>query len=365
MAPPSRRESVGLSEQLLNEPYRFDFFQAVRLLERALGAETEDEEVADRYPVGMDWPPDREAVRFRAQSGLSFSPSPITQIRQSQPDGRNDESPSRVDMWVSFLGLTGPGGVLPQHYTALLLRRVREKDFALRDFLDLFNHRLVSLFYRAWEKYRLPMVYERACFEEEEADPVTQALFALVGLGTARQRGRQDVEDETFLFYAGHFARQPRSAAALEGMLSDHFELPVTVEQFQGQWLYLEESDRSYLPGRLSGQGRNHCLGVDAVIGERVWDVQSRFRVRMGPLDLEQFRRFMPRGSDLQRLCQLTRTYAGPELDFDVQLVLRPNSVPACRLGVDGPDRPSLGWNVWLQSRDPTVEVSDAVFSGG
>src|SRR5262249_36267283 len=131
-----------------------------------------------------------------------------------------------LEMLVAFLGLTGPQGVLPQHYTALLLRRIREKDHALHDFLDLFNHRAVSLFYRAWEKYRLPFAYERSRLDgSEEADACTRSLYCLVGLGTGSQRGRLAIDDEAFLFYSGHFAHHPRSASGLEGLLEDYFEL--------------------------------------------------------------------------------------------------------------------------------------------
>ena len=150
-------------------------------------------------------------------------------------------------MVVTFLGLTGPSGVLPRHYTELLLQRIREKDFSLRDFLDLFNHRLISLFYRAWEKYRLPIGYERSQLDDpdEQPDPVTRGLYCLVGLGTAGLRGRLDVDDEAFLYYSGHFAHFPRSASALECLLADYLEMPVRVQQCQGQWLALEPDDQA------------------------------------------------------------------------------------------------------------------------
>jgi len=267
-------------------------------------------------------------------------------------------------MVVSFLGLTGPSGVLPQHYTTLLLSRVRGKDFALRDFLDLFNHRLVSLFHRAWEKYRLPFSYERSRLESgaEGADPVTTTLYCLVGLGTDGLRGRLSVADEAFLYYAGHFAHHPRSALGLEGLLQDYFGMPLRVEQAQPQWLTLDEEDRSLMPGGDHPDGRCARLGMDMVVGERVRDVQSKFRLRVGPVDYTAFRRFFPGSAGLRELAELTRTYVGPEFDIDVLVLLLPEEVPWCRLDSAAEEPARLGWNTWVRCQPMEKVVEDALF---
>jgi type VI secretion system protein ImpH len=290
-------------------------------------------------------------------------------------------------MVVTFLGLTGASGVLPYHYTALLLRRVRLKDQALRDFLDLFHHRLLSLFYRAWEKYRLPFAYERSRLASrgrkppeasladtppmayapgspaEGQDPATAALYCLVGMGTAGLRGRLAFDDEALLYYAGHFAHAPSSAVALECVLEDYFAMPVRIQQAHGQWLALDREDQALMPSEVHPQGQNNQLGLDVVIGERVWDIQSKFRVRVGPLSYRQFRALMPNGDGLRPLCHLVRTYAGAELDFDVQAVLAPAEVPWCRLGSEAGGAAYLGWNTWVRCEAFTDAVEDAVFS--
>jgi type VI secretion system protein ImpH len=245
----------------------------------------------------------------------------------------------------------------------LLLRRLRDRDTTLRDFLDLFHHRLVSLFYRAWEKYRLPFRHERHRLEPAQADDLpTWAVYCLVGLGSEGLRGRLDVADEAFLYYAGHFAHEPRSALALEALLNDYFEMPITVQQLHGQWLVLEPSDQSRMPGPSCPLGRNNLLGLDLVVGERIWDLQTKFRLRVGPLTFVQFRRLMPSGDGLRPLCQMTRFYVGPEFDFDVQAVLLPAEVPWCQLSAAS-DGAYLGWNTWVRSQPFTHEVDDAVFS--
>jgi type VI secretion system protein ImpH len=256
------------------------------------------------------------------------------------------------------MGLVGAAGALPHHYTASLLRRIRDKDVALRDFLDLFHHRLLSLFYRAWGKYRLPLAYERSKAESGAGeDPGSRALFCLVGLAPESLRGRVAVDDEVFLHYAGHIAHHPRSATALEALLADYFAMPIRVVQMVGQWLHLDVADRS----RLAAGGNNR-LG-EVVVGRRVWDVQGKIRLRVGPLSRAEFRRLLPDGTALRPLGQLARTYAGPELDIDVQPVLRAEEVPWCRLDGSGPDRPRLGWNTWVRRRPFEADVTGPTFS--
>jgi type VI secretion system protein ImpH len=359
MAAESGREGTRLSDELFAEAHRFDFFQAVRLLEWVRRRAGEDAH-GRAQPVGRDAPPEREAVHFRSQPSLSFPASAVGQLQQPPANGHVPPP----EMTVAFLGLTGPSGVLPHHYTRLLLARLREKDHALRRFLDLFNHRLVSLFYRAWRKYRLPFAYEQARLDPTGGpDPATQGLFSLVGLGTGGLRDRLEIDDQALLFYGGHFAHDPRSAVVLEQVLGDYFAMPVTVEQLHGQWLVLERGDRARLPDGARRKGWNNRLGVDLVVGERVWDVQSKFRLRLGPLTYGQFRRFMPNGDGLRPLSQLTRTYVGAELSFDVRLTLRAAEVPCCRLGGDGDDPSYLGWNTWVRARPCPADAADAVFA--
>ena len=360
MATARGREGPGLSDQLFREPYVFDFFQAVRLLERLAG---EDARFRN-FLIGLDHP-EQEAVRFRSQPSLSFPPNSIILIKPQTPDANAPGKPTPLaEMIISFMGVTGPTGVLPYHYTALLLRRIRDKDFSLRDFLDLFHHRAISLFYRAGVKYRLPFIYERAKIDprpsEEAEDRITWALYCLTGMGTRGLRGRLEVPDQALLFYSGHFSHFPRSASVLENLLADYFGLPVRVLQLQGQWLQLASSEQAVMPSQANRLGQNNQLGVSMVVGDRVWDIQSKFRLVIGPLTYAQFQRFLPNGDALRPLCQLARSYVGMEFDFDVQLLLRPQEVPASRAGGG---RSRLGWNTWSRTGDFRAAVDDAVFS--
>jgi type VI secretion system protein ImpH len=351
MAAASGRPRPSLIERLFKEPERFRFFQAVRLLEReSARAAADDSRFERRRAVGEDADPSAEVVRFRALPSLSFPPTEIASLKESNGHG--------PEMTVSFMGLAGPSGVLPQHYTSTIIRTVREKSLSLRDFLDVFNHRLISLFWRAWAKYRLPIAYEHGA--GRGGDGITDALRALTGIGGEHLRERARVGDETLLHYSGHLGHFPRSAAGLGAMLSDYFGRRVRVQQFFGRWLPLAPSERSRLASRARPSGTYCGLGVDATLGERVWDVQGSFRLHIGPLSYGQFLGFMPEGDDLTRLGELTKLYVGPDLSFDVQLTLKKDEVPMLRLA--GLGAPRLGWNTWLRHEPEWRDRDDAVF---
>lgn len=357
MATPSRPTIPDLIQQLEQEPFRFDFFQAVRVLEWA-AAERARTTGTQRYPVGEDAAPRDEAVRFRAVSSFAFPPG---EVASYGPGG--DDPPTPPQLSTAFLGLTGPAGVLPQHYTQLLIERIRNKDYSLRDFFDVFHHRLISLFYRAWRKYRHYIDYERSAASGQIGqDLFTFCLFSLIGYGIEHHRGRQVVDDEAFLYYGGHFAHYPRNADSLERLLADYLDVPAQVLQFVGQWLYLEAEDQSSMGTAGSTAPANNQLGVNVVVGRRVWGVESKFRVRLGPLNYRDFLDYTPRGKRLQQAAQMIRSYAGPELDFDVQPVLRSDEVPRCHLG-GSQGESYLGWNAWLISRPMQRDAEDAVFT--
>lgn len=364
MARTRRRKATALNARLESEAWRFDFFQAVRLLERMGRRPVERQSNAPRQPVGYDSPPDKEAVRFRALPARSFPAGPVGDVRISPTSkGRGAKNDAPPEMLVAFMGLTGPSGVLPERYLDLLLRRVRERDFALRDFLDIFNHRSISLFYRAWEKYRFPITYERARLDGAQRDLFSWCLRALVGTGTGHLQNRLGVDDEVLLYYGGHFAKQLRPAVVLEDILSDYFGITVRVEQFRGAWLNLDRDERTRLPSRSSPKGRHCILGMDALLGERVWDVQGSFRLRLGPLSYAQFSKLLPTEPGLASMVSVTRTFVGPELNFEIRLVLSASEVPACRLTRSKEFTPRLGWNTWLHTRRAIRNVDDSHFN--
>jgi type VI secretion system protein ImpH len=352
------RKNAALIERLFDESSRFEFFQAVRLLEWSQSGE------CAHLAVGYDLEPCGEPVRFRAHASHAFPSSAITTLRR-RVDGNDTRKTARPpEMTVSFMGLTGPQGVLPDHYTRLVIDRMHDHDHAMRDFFDLFNHRIISLFHRAWAKYRLFIEYERTAqvTRPSKPDPITQAFYCLIGLGTPHLRGRLEIDDETFLYFGGHKAMSRPIALSLQLVLCEYFQTAIELQQFHGQWLAVRQYEQSRFPGGDATPPMN-VLGNSVMLGRRIWDVQSKFRVRVGPLDYTQFRSFLPTGQSFIMLCQLVRLYVGPEYDFDVQLILFASEVPRCQLGGDGPDGPLLGWNTWLFSRSMSQDADHAVLS--
>ncbi len=360
MAAKGGRSPHNLIEALGKKPQHFEFFQAVRVLEQLGRRQGRDPRFEALRAVGEDSDPKREAVRFTAAQSLAFPTSEIGAFREStsEPDAKRPPGPPKLS--VGFMGLTGTSGVLPQQFTEILIKSVRAKSVSLRDFLDLFNHRTISLFFRAWEKYRLPPSYERG--GPGGNDAISKSLYDLIGLGSGHLRDRLTVNDEAFVHYSGYLAHGPKSAAGLEAMLSDYFERRVEIEQFKGRWMNLASDELTAMPGPHDAEACFCQLGVNAVVGDRVWDVQGSFRIRIGPLTYAQFVRFMPSGNDLKKLSELTRLYIGPGLSVDVQLTLDKDEVPECQLVSEGEGVPRLGWNTWIKQAPYRDDVDDAVY---
>jgi type VI secretion system protein ImpH len=290
--------------------------------------------------------PGNEIVRFRTHPSLAFPPSEIFELK-APPPGQEGRPP---EMTLNFIGLTGPQGVLPHPYTELVRERVSYKDTALWSFFDIFNHRIASLFYRAWEKYRFPIAYER-----RGEDAFTEYLFDLIGMGTPGLRGRMSVKDQALLLYAGHIAQKPHSAGSIAAVLRDYFRVPAQIVQFVGQWFPLE-------PENVTRMGQANCeLGRTVVAGDSVFVSQSKFRVRLGPLTLAQFVSFLPVGPSWKPANDLTRYLAGLEFDYDVQLVLRKEDVPPCSLDSKSALPPMLGWTTWITSETPRKDADEVV----
>ena len=330
---------VGVSKaevELRKEPFLFEFFQAVRLLERLF---------PDKSPVGRFHPPSAEVVRFIANSTLAFPASEVQSLEWPN-DGAGR-------MKVNFMGLTGPEGVMPLYYTSLLAERARAGDRSAVDFFDIFNHRMISLFYLAWEKYRFSIAYER-----EGLDPFSHHLMDLIGLGTPGLQNRLPVLDDSLLYYAGLLAQHPRSAEALRNLLRDYFEVPVEVEQFAGGWYPLDRNTQTALQ---DGFSESEQLGFGAVVGDEVWDQTARVRIGIGPLSLQEYQDFLPQGSAFESLRALTEFFSNGEIDFEIKLILERSDVPPLELGAEGEDAPQLGWHTYIKTRPMKQDASETI----
>ena len=310
---------------LEEQPGSFDFFQAVRLLKLML--------------------PAPEAVRFHANPSLAF---PSAQIAALELSG--DGGPAELS--VNFLGLVGPMGVLPYFYSELANDRARAKDPTLTAFLDIFHQRLLSLFYEAWQKHRSPVLWERS-----SADGVSSALRALLGIRGDGLSGRQHISDQALFFYTGLLSIQSRPANALEQILAGYFQVQAEIVQFSGVWCMLPEAQQC----RLGSETAFEQLGKGALVGDAVWDQQSKVRVRLGPMPLVRYREFLPGGAAHRKTEALTEFFSNRQYDFELQLVLAGDEVPDFQLGLDLP----LGWCSWLKTEEFQHNPDDAVLPVG
>ena len=316
-----------LNQDFADEPYKFEFFQAVRLMEKIY---------PERKAVGAEAMPPEEVVRFRSRVSLDFPASEIQEILESFDEYSEKD---KLEMFVNFMGMVGINGVMPMPYTDLIMQRRRYGDTAMHAFLDIFTHRSVSMFYRAWAKYRFPVGYERG------DDKFTSYLFDLVGLGTDGMRGRMSLEDESLLPYSGLIGQKPHSSVALANILSDYFQINAKILQFYGQWLDLDKESITRL-----GEKNSH-LSRTAIIGTRIWEQQSKFRLVLGAMTFKKFRAFLPNGTAHESLRSIVRFMTGMEFDFDVKLVLEAKQVPSCILTTRAKRRPMLGWSSWLKTK--------------
>jgi type VI secretion system protein ImpH len=328
-----------LDETLFASPYEFDFFQAVRLLTLMHAA---------RHDAV---PSDDEVVRFCAHNSLDFPASAVATL-QARRDGR-------ASMAVTFLGLTGLLGALPLAYTEIAIDRESFGDHSLTDFFDVFNHRLIQLFFEAWRKHHFYIGYETSLKNSTASpDAFTSYLFDLIGMGTSGLRERMPFSDFSLLHYCGLTAQQPHSADALRALLHDYFGVPVNIEQFRGKWHTLETEELC----QAGDEGPCSQLGLGAVAGSAVWSRQALVRIVLGPLTEEQFGNFLPDKKGFLQMAALARWFLGPALEFEIQLVLRWDEVPGCRLA-DAPSGARLGWSAWFGSGGLENDAGDAVFN--
>lgn len=331
------RQSRTVAEGLWEEGHRFSFLQAVRLLETLFPDRTSPAE-------GVD--PRREVVRFKSEVRLDFPPGDVEWIR---PPSEGEPA----EMRVNVLGLAGSMGPLPPAVVELIMERSFRKDGALAEFLDIFNHRLISLLYRARKKYR-PALDAKA----PDRGRVATVLHALLGLGTPHLGGRMGVRDRTLLAYTGFFTETVRPAIGLTRLLEDCFDTQAEVVPFRGQWNRIEDDDTT----RIGESGQNQVLGSTAVLGRRVWEQAASFEVCLGALTLAQFLSFLPNGRAFAPLVALVRFYAREELGYTFRLALKAAEVPDLRLGAAY--GAYLGWTTWVKTKPTTRDDSQVRLVG-
>jgi type VI secretion system protein ImpH len=381
-------------DRLLCEPQQFDFFQAVRLLDRWMGVGAANGEGLSRLnfrnSLSLSFPPsaiESLKVHRRAESALegaeaasmaeagtsgasrALAASLAASGAEASTTAITPHDIERIDMTPAFMGMLGVNGALPLFYTEMLAQReLYQKDYAGRAFMDMFSHRAVDLLYRAWRKHRMPIQFEAD--QRSRFLPLALSLAGLGGKGLRDRLGaaRGAVADEALAYYAGTLQQRTLSARQLQQVLIDYLAVPVRIEQFVGRWYQVPESGRAYLgvlgtgarQGMGSGAPVNGVLGRSAMLGERVWQRDLRLRVVLGPLPHARFRRFLPGGEGALALKELLTMLSGVSLEYEINLQLRREDVHGCTLDSQrAPTALRLGWDTFLQTRTANEDRAD------
>ena len=325
---PSRQAALSaLFEALQAAPYDFDFFALMRHVECLH---------PDAPRIGRALRPSQEALRLGQEPELDCAPASLATFGV-------EEGATAPRLGVRFFGLLGSQGPMPLHLTEYVRERIRYRnDPTLARFLDIFHHRLLSLFYRTWADGQPTVQHDRP-----QDDRFAKWLGAIFGLsGAVRTQGT--LPETARLFQAGLLGSRSRHPEGLTKLLSQFFAVPVHIEPYVAHWMTIAPEDCTRLgyarmrPERASA--RASALGAQATAGRRLHDRQYKFRIALGPLTLTQYRGFLPGGPAWLQLRDWVRQYTGLDLLWDVQLCLAAREVPEPRLG----RRVPLGVAAWL-----------------
>ena len=351
-----RRFEPAVIERLFEEPYRFEYFQAVRMLELWLKRHgTAQQGLVANF------------LRFQNSTSLSFPASQLEAIKTepknlpSDPRSLGEALKSHTLKYIrvtpAFMGLLGGNGALPLHYTERIAAHVMyEKDEGPRAFLDTFSNRSLALFYEAWRKYRLELKYQL-----DGKDTFLPLLLSLAGLGndSLRKRLTDDdgggVLDESIGYFAASMRHRPASAVQISRVLGEYFGQPVKAVQFIGCWYDVPPSQQTMLGGL------NATLGAGAMSGSRVWQRDLRMRLEIGPLDRQSFDAFLPGGKAARALKSMLTMFTGVTIEYEIQLVLRAADVQGASLA-EQRSGGRLGWDSFLVTGAQTVDRRDVCY---
>ncbi|VAW69216.1 Uncharacterized protein ImpH/VasB [hydrothermal vent metagenome] len=326
-----RQQRRQLQQQLQEKPYTFGFYQTLRRFECLY---------LQKPRIGEALRPVDDALRLSQEPSLAFAPAALASFT-----AEGEGQASRLA--VHFFGLFGPNGPLPLHLTEYARDRLRNADDpTFSEFLDVFHHRMLSLFYRSWASAQPTVNFDRP--QEDRFSVYTGALF---GLGMPSLRNRDEMPDFAKLHFAGRLSAQAHNGEGLVAMIRHFFKVPAVLEQFVGEWMKLPDSCWC----RLGEAAEAATLGVNIAIGDCVWQCQQKFRIILGPLNFTEYEQMLPGKDSSKRLRALVRNYIGDSMNWDIKLVLKKEKVPCITLGQGD----LLGLNAWLGDRPDDDDADD------
>ena len=322
-------------QQLREEPYRFEFFQAVRLLVEWLGLQGIAPE-----------PALTEHLFFENSLALSFPPAQVAALAIVA-----DASP-QIRLTPAFMGFLGASGTLPHHYTERIGHyESGTKDGAPRAFLDMFSNRALAQFYRAWRKHRIEQP------DSTGKDGFLPLLLSLAGFQPGAGAGPEArIGDEIIAQYAGATIQRPLPPGVLGRMLADYLGVPVAIDESTGAWITLREAEQCALGGR------NADLGSNTLLGDRSWRPDLHAQICIGPLNRTAFDQLLPGGERARALAQLLRLFGNLTVSYAVRLTLKAQDIwPLCLAGGATPPA-RLGQDSFLVDTPGGCDRSDMVY---
>lgn len=352
MPSPKRQRELGVIQRLVDEPFKFQFVQAVRILVRWLGRNGVPYDKAFTH-----------VLRFQNSLSLSFPPSEIEALLTAPDDETTlagllqavqRQTSTRITLTPAFIGFLGANGTLPlYHSERIAARQAQDRDDSTRAFLDIFSSRMVALYCQAWGKYRVEHRFDTQALDGFL--PLLKALSGVQDVTFPSRDPRPDmccVTEDVAAYYAALLRTRPVSASTVSRVLTDYFGVPVELEQFVGAWDYLPENKRSRL-----GNAETK-LGYGAMLGTRLWRHDVRVRLNIGPLDKEDLVRFLPMGDAVAALAKMLALFGAPLLQYEVRLILSRPCIQRVVLTSKRSAMQRLGWNTFLANDTRNVTTA-------
>ncbi|WP_099137804.1 type VI secretion system baseplate subunit TssG, partial [Xenorhabdus innexi] len=313
--------------QLIRTPWQFDLFQTLRRIDAQSG---------EYYPLGSAPLPRYDRLRLGQKASMIFAPSTLSEARQRK-------NSKYYEILIYSFGLFGPNGPLPTHLTEYAYaRQYNYQDPTLTAFADIFHHRLIQLFYRAWANAQSTVSLDR-----QDNQRFCHYLACLVGMGLPAQQQADSINEHARYLLAGHLSRQGHGAEGLEKILFTYFNIPLKIKQNIPQWLDIEEPDQA----RLAAGRHSPRLGQSAFLGTALYDVQHKFRIELGPLTLSEYEEFLPTQPKSQQLHDWVCQYLGVEYAWDIRLILNREEIQGLHLS----EPVKLGLSSWLGKMEQKI----------
>lgn len=339
MAQENRKSEIDLENAVSSAPWGWNVFGLIRELDRQY--KTENREVER---TGFSYKVKTDALRFRQEPSLAFPPSDVAGFKPA--NGK-----ALAELTVHCFGLLGCNGPMPLFLTEYVFERSRHfKDDTLKNFLDIFHNRMISLYYRAWA------VNQITVNRDWDEDPFAGYIGSLINISEKSGGTRDEIPQDARLFYSGRLIQKDINAEGLYSILSGYFNTEVEIEQFTGQWIPIPHKDRC----RLGESEETGVMGQTCIAGSRIWDINQKFKLRIGPLPLASYEKMVPGTRGFKHLKAWIDSYVGMSFDWDVQLVLKAKEIP----DFTADNNIQLGFTSWFKKRKDQKDAEDLTISG-